>query len=43
MNFPNQPEDNTEVTAMICVVIVVAIPLVICAVAIAVNSILKSP
>jgi hypothetical protein len=42
VNLPRQPNDNTETAAMICALIVVVIPLVLCGVAIAINSILKS-
>ena len=41
MTSYNQPPDNTEKLALICVLFVCAIPIVICAVAIAINSILK--
>ncbi len=37
----NYPPDNTEKLALICLMVVVALPLVFCAVAIDINSILK--
>ena len=37
----NQPPDNTEKLALICLMVVVVLPMVVCAIAIAINSILK--
>lgn len=42
MNLPNQTHDNTERTALICVVLVVALPLLISFVALAINAIIKA-
>lgn len=37
----NYPPDNTEKLALICLTVVVALPMVFCAVSIAIRSILK--